>query len=223
MEDKDLLYKFTAAAALLSAITTFLLWMLPKLHHSPSNFEEAVQLSANGYYVARQWVNLFHIPLALAAYFGFAYKVRHRALPAAGFGFVWFVIWGAIEMLGISGIIFAVNKTWRAQYPASDEATRKVLQSSIENFYTVWDSMFFVLLIAFLMGTILYACAANVGSKLERILSFTFWLGSVLTVFIILSGYAGAGWADAPVSFIYPILQPLNRILIAFFLWPRKT
>src|SRR5690349_13958746 len=125
MENRNF-YKLAAIAAMTTALTTFLLWFLPKLYTPPENFDEGVLLATNFYYLLRQWVNLVHIPLALLAYFGLAYKLRKRELPRVGMGMIWFGIWGAIEMIGIATIIFAVNKSWRSSYASFNDAAKEI-------------------------------------------------------------------------------------------------
>ena len=96
--------KIAGIAAIATAITTFLLWLLPKLYDYPADINESVLLVNNPFYMGRLWVNFFHIPLALVAYFGLAYKLRERELPKVTLGMIWFLIWGLVEMLGVSGL-----------------------------------------------------------------------------------------------------------------------
>lgn len=110
MNKENTVLKLVGAAAILTSITTFLLWLLPRLYESPASFEESVALAQNGFYMSRQWINFFHIPLALMAYFGLAYKLKKRERSVAFLGFVWFLVWGIVEMIGVAGIIFAVNR-----------------------------------------------------------------------------------------------------------------
>jgi hypothetical protein len=218
MKEEKTFYLIAAGAAFLTAGTTFALWLLPRLYPPPANFAAGVELAGNGYYMARQWINLLHIPLALTAYFALAYKLRKKILPVAGLGFVWFIIWGITEMIGIAVIIFSVNRTWRAGFDAADEARKIILKSNIEAFYAIWDSMFFVLLIAFLLGTSFYGWATFRSKGVDRLLSYLFWLAAPLTILIILSGYAEISWADPLVAWIYPVLQPVSRFVLGLSL-----
>ncbi|MGD1841528.1 MAG: hypothetical protein ACFB0B_11625 [Thermonemataceae bacterium] len=217
------LLKIAGIAAFTTAFTTFLLWWLPQQYAPPSNFEEQIQLAQNPYYLARLWVNFVHIPLALMGYLGLAYVVQHKALLRATAGFRWFLIWGTIEMLGIAGIIFTVNKNWRVNYTAAAETEQPFIKAHIEYYMAVWDSQFFVLLIAFLLGTIFFGWATWKSKGLERVVSYLFWLAAPLTIFIILSGYFQVNWLGGLVGVIYPILQPVSRLLLGIFLWRKAT
>lgn len=219
MKPDKVFYRMAAIAAFVTAVTTFLLWLLPRLYEGPKNFEEGLLLADNRFYMSRQWINLLHIPLALTAYFGLAYKLRSRELPKVSLGFVWFLIWGITEMTGIAAIIFSVNKTWRASYNAVNESQQEIFKANIETFYSTWDSMFFVLLIAFLLATLFYGWATFNGKGIEKLLSYLFLLAAPLTLLIIFSGYADVAWAGTIVTFTYPVLQPVSRFVLGLYLW----
>jgi hypothetical protein len=217
--NNELFYRITAIAAFVTAGTTFFLWLLPHLYEAPTNFEKALLLSDNVIYLSKQWINLLHIPLALTAYFGLAYKLRDRELPKVSLGLIWFIMWAITEMIGVSIIIFSVNKNWRANYTSASESQQEIYQSNIEAFYSTWDSMFFVLLIAFLLGTLFYSWATFNGKGIEKYLSYLFLLAAPLTLLIILSSYASVSWAGTIVTWTYPILQPISRFVLGLYLW----
>ena len=220
MKNTKLFYRICAIASIVTAVTTFLLWLLPRLYTAPTAFEQQATLAGNVYYMLKQWINFFHIPLALTAYFGLAYKLRDRELPKVSLGMIWFIIWGVIEMTGISAIIFTINKNWRSNYSLADETQKLILKTNIESFYAIWDSMFFVLLIAFLLATCFYGWATWKGKGLEKLLSYLFWLAALLTFLIILSGYTNtSNWAFPIIAWIYPVLQPFSRLILGIYLW----
>jgi len=211
--------RFCAISAMLSAVTTFLLWLLPKLYMPPDTFEAGVRLHTNIYYIARLWVNFIHIPLALASYFGLAVVTGKRYPLLSLFALGWFVIWGVTEMVGIAILLFSVNGNWRASYEAADEVQQVVLKGNIQTFYSVWDSMFFVLLVAFLLGSVFYGFATWRSSGLQRVLSYLIWLSVPLTLMIMAGGYAGQTWADEITGYIYPALQPMSRFIMGVVIW----
>jgi len=217
-ENHRLILIIAGVASILTALTTFLLWLLPRLYEAPINFQEGAELANNIYYTSRWWVNLLHIPLALAAYFGLAYKLKDRELPKVTFGMIWFVIWGTVEMIGVSGLIFAVNRNWRTNYLTATEPLKESLQQNVEIYLAIWQSMFFVLLIAFLIGTAFFGWATWKGKGLEKILSYFFWLAVPLTLLIMLSSYFGFSMGIGIVSIVYPILQPISRLLLGIYL-----
>ena len=219
MRTDKLFLKITALASFATVLTTFLLWLLPKFYTISGQTVEDLTLASDPFYMTRLWINFFHIPLALAAYFGFVYSLRKRELAKVGLGMIWFLIWGLVEMLGVSGLILMVNNTWRKAYATSSAQAQEVLQLQIEHYLSLWDSMFFVLLAAFMLGTACFGWATWKGRGLEKILSYLFWLAVPLTLLIILSRYAGQTWAGAIVAILYPLLQPISRGLLGTYLW----
>ncbi|MEM1340012.1 MAG: hypothetical protein AAGF96_19795 [Bacteroidota bacterium] len=221
VHDERLVMQLCGIAAMVTALTTFLLWLLPKFYPAFEQYATAPELHDNIFYISRQWVNLFHIPLAIAGYFGLAYTLREREPAKVCLGMLWFLIWGIVEMMGVSGIIFAVNRNWRAKFQRADTIGKEMLQSSISEYFAIWDGMFFVLLISFLLGTTFFGWATWKGNGLERWLSYFFWMAVPLTLLIIFSRYFGINWAGGIVGIIYPILQPISRFVLGLHLIKR--
>lgn len=214
-----LFLKITAIASFTTVLTTFLLWLLPKFYTVSGQTVSDISLATDPFYMTRLWVNFLHIPLALTAYFGFVYSLRKRELAKVGLGMIWFLIWGLIELLGVSGLILMVNNTWRKAYHSASGQAQELLQLQIDYYLSFWDSMFFVLLVAFLLGTACFGWATWKGRGLEKILSYLFWLAVPLTLLVIFSRYLGLTWAGSLVAIVYPVLQPISRGLLGTYLW----
>ena len=208
-----------AVCAVLSAITTFLLWLLPRLYDAPSGFEESISLHANSAYMARWWVNFAHVFLALVSYCAAATVLwsRHRTLAALGL--LWFVLWGFTELLGVSINIWAVNRSWRAGFAAADAHTREILTTNLMGFSAVWDAMFFLLLVAFFLGTLCFGLAAK---GLEKAVGALLLLAAPLTLGILLGGYTSLTVFTGATEWVYPVLQPVSRALMGLWLWQRS-
>ena len=219
MSNNSSFLRISSIAAFISAFTTFLLWFLPKLYLSPKNFEDSILLYNNTYYMLRLWVNFIHIPLALTAYFGLVLILFQRQPAKSVFGMIWFIVWGLVEMVGIGILLVSVNFNWRKNYELADELKRNVLKNNIEAFFSIWDSMFLVLLVAFLLGSLFIAWATWHSKGIEKVLSYLLWLAVPLTLLIILSNYANQNWAGEIIAYIYPILQPASRALLGLFIW----
>jgi hypothetical protein len=211
--------RFAAICTGLSAITTFLLWWLPRQVPPPQDFAQAVALHANPYHLARLWVNFVHIFLALAGYAAAAALWMRRMPGLAVAGFLCFFGWGLTELLGVSANLFAVNGTWRAQYAAADPALQQILRTQITGFAAVWHAMFFLLLVFFLLGTLSLGLAAWRGRGLERAVGVLLLLAVPLTLVIMLGGYTNISTFSAFVGWVYPVLQPISRATLAVWLW----
>ncbi|TQV82466.1 hypothetical protein FKG94_06910 [Exilibacterium tricleocarpae] len=208
---------FSACAAFLSAVTTFLLWYLPRQYASPANFEEAVALHQNAFYMARLWVNYIHVFLALAAYAGVTYLCYRRAPVLALAGFIAFAFWAFAEALGVAINIWGVNELWRAGYAGADSETQTLIRTSINTFTGIWEGLFFVVLTTFLIGTLSLGMALWHGDTLQRALAILFLLAGPLTLIIMLDGYFGASLSPW-IAWSYPVLQPLSHALMGGWL-----
>ncbi|SHG35267.1 hypothetical protein [Massilia sp. CF038] len=215
--------RLAAVAAALSALTTFLLWLLPRLTVAPATFDETIALHANPLYLGRLWVNFIHIFFALSAYAGATWLLWRRSPALAGAGFISMFMWALTELLGVSVNLFAVNATWRAQFAISAPAVQDQLRILLLGFQGVWDGMFFLLLVCFLLGSLCYGLALVRQQKVERTLGWLFLLAVPLTVAIMLGGYTSISNFDGIVGMVYPVLQPVSRLLLAVWLWRQAT
>lgn len=211
--------RFASVCAALSAATTFLLWLLPHLYDAPRSFEETIALHRNAYYMGRLWVNLIHTFLALVAYGGAAHLLLRVAPMLSTVGYLWFVMWGFTELLGVTVNIFAVNRTWRVQFAEASSETKVQIRANLVGFEAVWDAIFFLLLVVFLLGSACFGLAALRGDRLSRLVGIFFLLAVPLTAAIMLGGYTSITGANAVVGVVYPIVQPISRGLLAYWLW----
>jgi len=204
---------------MVTAFTTFLLWLLPRFVPPTADFAAKVALHENGWYLARLWVNFSHNWLALFGYIGAAAVLARRSPAFAVGGLAAFAIWATTELTGIAIIIVGVNGTWRARYAAAGEAEQASLRTLLTGWDAVWDGMFFLLLVAFFLGSLLYGLAALRGRGLERLVGWLILAGAPLTLLIILGGYTGADWANQVSDAVYPVLQPVSRLLMGVWIW----
>jgi hypothetical protein len=202
-----------------TAVTTFLLWWLPRQVPPATDLAARIALHENAWYLARLWVNFAHNWLALFGYIGAAAVLARRARGLAVGGLTAFGIWAVTELVGISVIIFAVNRTWRASYAAADEAGKASLRTLFAGWDAVWDAMFFLLLVAFFLGTLSYGLAGLRGRGLERLVGALLVAGAPLTALIMAGEYYGVAWANAISDGVYPVLQPVCRFLMGVWLW----
>lgn len=203
----------------MSAITTFLLWLLPQFIQPVNSFEASIALHQDAYSIGRNWVNFVHIFLALTAYLGAAFLLWRRSPGLAAAGFLAFLIWGLTELLGVSINLFAVNGAWRPAYLAADPATQMSLKATLTAWSAIWDAMFFLLLVAFALGSAAFGAAGLRQPGLGKWIGILFLLAVPLTLIIIAGGYFGIEFANALVEVIYPILQPVSRAALALWLW----
>jgi hypothetical protein len=196
-------FRIGGACAVLSAVTTFFLWLLP------------------GGTVARLGVNFVHVFLALTAYAATAAALWPTRRAGALFGMLWFLLWGFTELLGVSIQIWTVQH-WKAGLSAAEPDARRVLEADLAAFSAVWDGMFLLLLCAFLLGTLAFGLAMVTSPGLERVVGVLMLAGAPLTIVILLQEYAGMPALGALVGGIYPVLQPVSRCLLGLWLWRKR-
>jgi hypothetical protein len=212
-------FRIAALCSMASAVTTLGLIFLPRLYSPARTFEENVALVTNGIYTVRLWNYLVHPLLVMTAALGIAVaKLPARAAMVVP-GFLGFFIWGFTEMLQQSLSLMANHYTWRAGDHAADEATKSMIRTQMFGFSAIWDSLYILLLIGFILGNTLYGFALWKQSRFESLLAALFFAAALLSVFNFLGAFNIAAGLDPYLGIIYPLLQPAARALIGVFLW----
>ena len=175
-------YRGAAICSFLSAITTLGLIFLPKLYQPVPDFDARMALTQNSAYVLRSWIYLFHPFLVVTAALGVAARCRFRAAGVASLGFLGFGLWGATEAGQQAMTLVALDRTWRAAWPTANEASRQVIRENVAIYDVVWDAMYLLLLIAFLLGNLFLGLAIRAHpGRLARWVSVAFFAASALT------------------------------------------
>src|SRR5262245_26822902 len=152
-------YRGAAIASVLSALTTLGLIFLPRFYPSVPDFDARMALGTDGAYVLRSWIYLIHPFFVFTAALAVAARCRVRAGGAASLGLAGFALWAATEAGQQVLTKVALDRTWRAAWPAADAAAREVIRNHVAFYDVVWDAMFLLLLLAFLAGNVLLGVA----------------------------------------------------------------
>lgn len=211
-------YKATATCSFLSVATTLLLIFLPRLYDPGESFESRLALVDNPIYMLRAWVYLLHPFVVLGAALGVAMVMRRLSGGLAAAGFLCFLLWALTEA-GQQALTLVAYHGWAAAYATADVATQEVLRMQISTYHAVWDSMFLLLLIGFLLGNLFYGVAMVNDRGNARVLSVLFLAVAVLTAFGVSREIGGPALPSAMGVWLYPIVQPVSRLLIGIWLW----
>lgn len=206
-----------AVCAALSAVTTFLLWQLPRLAAAHVSAEPGIA-PAHPLLLAQLGVNLGHVFLALAGYAAAARLAAERSPALAWAGLVAFGAWTFAEALGVSINLWAVNATWKSAYATSGPEEQAALKSAMLTAAGIWDGVFFLVLVAFLAGSLFLGLAMTAQPGLGRAVAVLVLLAVPLTFAILLDGYFGARLSSW-IGWSYPLLQPLSRGVMAVWIW----
>jgi len=212
-------YRGAALCSFASAFTTLGLIFLPRFYQPVPDFEARMALIGNPAYVLRSWIYLLHPFLVFTAALAIAMRCRFRAAGAATIGLLGFGLWGITEAGQQALTLVALDRNWRAAWPAADEAARELIRNHVAVYDVLWDSMYFLLLIGFLLGNIFLARAAWSWPGLGRWVSAVLVAAALLTLLILVPELGGPVLFGGATDWLYPLIQPAGRALIGVWLW----
>jgi hypothetical protein len=215
-------YRFAAVCSWISALTTCGLIFLPELYAPIEGFEGRMQRVHDPAYVLRSWVYLLHPFFTGAAALAVAIRLRRVAPALVIPGLIGFLLWAATEAAQQAVQLMAFDR-WRVAYVAGDAAVRSTMELRTVIFDGIWDAMYFLLLLAFFIGNVLYAIALWRGRALSKAVSAGYVGAALLTAFIISNEVGGPGLPPSMDAWLYPAIQPLARTLIGVWLWRPYT
>lgn len=216
-------YRGAALCSMASAVTTLGLIFLPRLYQPVADLDARMALTENNAYVLRSWIYLFHPFLVMTAAVAVAARCRFRAAGSAALGALGFVIWGTAEAAQQTFTIFGMDRTWRAAWPAADEAARQAIVGHVAMYDAIWNALYVLLLLGFLAGNVFLALAARGGTGLARWVCAAFAAAAVLTLVIIVSEFGGPQLTSGLAAWLYPTIQPAGRALVGVWLWREAT
>jgi hypothetical protein len=163
-------YRATAVCSCISAVTTLLLIFPPKFYGPVTSLELRIELVDHPLYQLRAWAYLLHPFMVMAAAVGVAAALRRTAASTVVPGLLGFLLWGFTEA-GQQSLTLTAFHRWAAAYRTADMATRETLRTQVAVYDALWDSMFLLLLLGFLIGNVLYGIATLHGHGLTRTIS----------------------------------------------------
>jgi hypothetical protein len=204
--------------ALLSALTTFGVHLLPLLVLPVAAFDDQIALSVNPAYIFRLWWVIAHILLVLFSMWG-AGALKMRSAPGAtGFGLFGFLLFGLAELFRTSLALNAVN-AWRSAYAAaSDESARAILKALLTAWPRVGTALFFLMILGFFFGNLCFGLATWKGRGLEKAVSFALLAWAGISACVLAAEFGGVAWLEPP-EWLSITWQPAVRALVAVWLW----
>lgn len=202
----------------LSAITTLGLIFLPSLFAPVEGFDGRMQRVHDGWYQLRAWIYLVHPFITGFAGLAVCLRIRATASAAALIGAIGLSIWAFTEALQQCVTLFAFDP-WRIAYTAGDEAIRAQMPTLVTLYDEIWDALYVLLLIGFIIGHSALGSTFVRGRGLTRAVGVFYLLAVALTLRFLLPEL-GIPVSLGPVdAWIYPATQPLARVLIGVWLW----
>jgi hypothetical protein len=215
-------YRFAALCSIASAITTLGLIFLPEAIAPAEDFAARMSRASDPVYRLYAWVYFIHPFLTVAAALGVAMRLRRTAASLVVPGLLAFVLWGATEAGQQALTLFAFNP-WRTAWLAGDPAVRATMELRAAIYDGVWNAMYFLVICAFFVANVLYALALVRMRGLSRVIGVFYGAAASLTLFIIIAEVSGRQLLPESIAFwLYPLIQPLARILIGVWLWTNR-
>ena len=211
-------YRATAICSVISAATTLLLIFLPKFYGPVTPLELRIEVVNHPLYQLRAWAYLLHPFMVMTAALGVAAALRRTAAGTVLPGLLGFLLWGFTEAAQQTLTLTAFHR-WAAAYRTADMAAREILRTQIAVYEALWDSMFLLLLLGFLVGNVLYGIATLHGRGLTRTISWLYFAAAFLTLTILSGELHGPTLPNIVSAWLYPLLQPAARFLVGVWLW----
>jgi hypothetical protein len=211
-------YRTAAVCSMISAVTTLGLIFLPRLFTPMEGFEGRMARVHDGWYQLRAWIYLVHPFLTGTAGLAVCLRIRAAAPVAAVVGAAGFAIWSFTEAAQQCLTMFAFD-AWRSAYTAGDAAIQAQMPTLTTLYDEVWDAMYVLLLIGFVIGNIALGAAFVRRRGLARAIGALYLCAVLLTLFYLLPEL-GVPISLGPLeAWVYPATQPLARVLIGVWLW----
>jgi hypothetical protein len=211
-------YRVAAVASVLSAITTLLLILMPELFAPGEGLEARIARVTETAYRVRAWAYLVHPFLTTTAAIGAYFALRDGTPGRALAGLGGFLVWGFTEAAQQAWTLVAFDR-WRVAWLAGDEAVRAMMPTLVRVHDGVWDAMYLLLLIGFLIGSVAYGTALVRRRGLERAIGVFYFAAAALTMIYLSGEFGGPLPPESWTTWIYLALQPLARVAIGVWLW----
>jgi hypothetical protein len=214
-----LFYRSAALCSFASALTTLGLIFLPRLFAPVEGFEGRMGRVHDDWYQLRAWLYLVHPFITGGAGLAVCLRIRAAAPAAAVIGIAGVSLWAVTEAAQQCFTLFAFD-AWRAAYVAGDPAVRAQMPVLTTLYDEVWDAMYVLLLVGFVIGnTALGQAFVRGGRGLTHVVGAFYLCAVVLTLFYLLPEFGIPVSLGAFDAWIYAATQPLARILIGLWLW----
>ncbi len=215
--------RFAAGCALLTALTTLAVHLMPQLWADADTFEKQLDLRQRGLYLTRLWIVLGHCLLVMVSMYAIC-LLSFRDKPGwAGLGFLAFVVFALTEILRTSLALFAINRNLRMRYATNpDSEVRGHIRALFEAFSGLNDALFFIFIVAFFLGLLCYGAALVSGTS-DRAIGFLFLSWAALTLPAIIEAVTGVEPLPGKFEWVGYGFQPIARASIGVWLWKKSS
>ncbi len=213
-------HKTAAICWMVTSLTTLGLIFLPRMLPLAPDLESQARIAADPIRQLRLWVGVIHPMIALVGFLGVAGVIWRRAPGATAVALLFMLAWSLGEAVQQS--LLLVAQGWRLfpRYLAAvDDVSRAQVAASVDAVTAASDALFFLLLLAFIAGNLLFAWATRAPRGLQLAVSFAFALSAALGVVSFATRFGGGIPPGAVMDVLYPAIQPAGRLMTGIWLW----
>ena len=212
-------YRVAGVASILSAVTTLMLIFMPELFAPVADgLEGRMHRVTDPAYQWRAWAYQIHPLLAFTAALGVAFATRRIAPALAIGGLLGFFLWAFTEAGQQSLTLFAFDD-WRRAWLAGDPAVRQTIELRTAIYDGLWEAAYSLLLWGIILGSSFYAAILlRLPDTLSRVVGGFYVLAAVQSILIQSGELGGPVLPDSVGFWVYPVTQPLARVLIGLWL-----
>lgn len=216
--------RFAAGCAVVSALTTLAVHLMPQLWAGADTFEKQLDLRNRELYLLRLWIVLSHCLLVVVSMYAIC-LLMFRSKPGwAGLGFLAFFVFALTEILRTSLALFAANRNLRMRYATNpDPEARGHIRALLEAFSGLNDALFFIFIVAFFFGLLCYGVALATGKTSDRAMGFLFLTWAALTLPAIIDAVRGVDSISGWFEWVGYGFQPIARASIGVWLWKKSS
>ena len=212
-------YRVAGIASILSAVTTLGLIFLPEFFASqPDGIAGRMQRVTDPAYQLRAWVYLVHPFLAFTAALGVALALRYRSPALALAGLLGFFLWALTEAGQQSLTLFAFDD-WRRAWLAGDPAVQATIEVRTALYDGLWEAAYSLLLFGIILGSGFFAAILlRMRDTLSRVVGGLYALAALQSILLQSGELGGPVLPESLAFWVYPVTQPLARLLIGLWL-----
>lgn len=212
-------YRAAGIASILSAITTLGLIFLPDFFMTvPEGLPGRMMRVTDPVYQLRAWNYLIHPFLCFTAALGLAVACRRVSPGLALAGVLGMGLWAITEAGQQTLTLFAFDD-WRRAWLAGDEAVRATMEVRAAVYDGLWEAAYSLLLMGIILGSAFFcAMLIRLKDRLSLVVGLLFGIAAFMSISIFSGEIGGPALPEALGYWIYPVFQPLARVLTGVWL-----
>lgn len=202
-------------AAIFTALTTV---GIHYIDFPGSTIDQRASLAHHTGYILHRWMIIFHCVGVMVSMTGiFLWRTaRHPMLMLTGL--VFYIVFGIMEISRMMAVLHFLNPLRESYLHTNDPAEKLMIIQSISQFQLLANTLFAVVIFAFVVGNFCYGLSLIKTTHLSRWIGIGFLFWAFVGAVGILNGYMHIDSIDYCIEIHAKIFQPLFRLCIGIWL-----